>query len=107
MYPLLVQIFGSREVLDDGTVVDRATSGRPRFRSYFATLQRRFLVIHELDNTDRDTLMTFYNANQYVAFTFTWDADGVTYTCKFAGAPQLEPIEGIRNKVTVNLIVTG
>lgn len=100
-YPNVVQVLPSRTIADEGTVVDRAVSGKPRFRSYYSKTRISWEVVHECENTDRDLLWQFYQDNKFVSFTFTWAGDGQTYEVRFTAPPQEQPIEGnLRWRVT-------
>ena len=106
-YPSFPQIVGSKEILADGTVVDVAESGKPRFRSYYTQIRRNFIVMHDVDTTDKDTLLTFHVNNQFTTFTFDWEGDNhsVEYTVRFNGPPQPVPYQADgRFRVTIQLV---
>jgi hypothetical protein len=106
VYPSFPQAIGSRESLDEGTIVERAVSGRPRFRTYYESTQRTFEIVHECDAAYKTQLLDFYQANKFVAFDFPWAGDGVTYRCRFASAIQVQPIEGnLRWRVSAQMVV--
>lgn len=93
--------------MSDGTIVDLAESGKPRFRSYYTQIRRRFVVVHDVETADKDTIMSFHSSNQTNSFTFDWEGDNpaTEYTVRFAGPPQPKPIQGDgRFLVTVNLV---
>lgn len=106
-YPAIAQVVGSKEVPNDGTVVEQAVSGKPRFRTFFTSIRRRFTVVHDVDTTDKDTIMAFHVSNQFVSFTFDWEGDNpvTQYTVRFDGPPQPKPTQGDgRFKVTCKLV---
>lgn len=52
-----------------------------------------FNIVHEvLTDTERDTLVTFYNSNKDTVFNFTWPIDNVTYSCLFKSRPTFTSI---------------
>lgn len=93
-YPSIIQVVGSRPDDDEGTVVELAESGKPRFRTFYSQTRTTFTVQHECYTPEKDTLSAFYQANKFVAFNFVWPMDGLTYTCRFANAPKCTPAQG-------------
>ncbi len=105
-YPNLPQIIGSKRVSDDGTVMDMAASGKPRLRQYFTQIRRSFVVLHDLDGTDKDTILSHYDGDKANVFNFTFKGDGVVYTVRYLGVPNETPVAGAdRWRVQTNLIV--
>lgn len=104
-YPSIMQVFGTEVIGKDGTVTDLAVSGKPRLRSYFTQVRNRLKVVHDLDDTDMDTLNTHYSNDRLNAFVFTYAADDTQYTVRYMSPPRAKPALGSRWKVTVNLIV--
>ena len=45
------------------------------------------IVFEPLDETDRDTVMTFYDTNKDLAFTYVDPHDGETYSLYFTNPP--------------------
>lgn len=100
------QIVGSREIPRDGTKVDFAVSGKPRFRRYYSQTRRKFLSVHDMTTAEKTALLAFYETNKDVAFTFDWQGDSpyTQYTVRFAGPPKVVPLQGDgRYKVTSTL----
>jgi len=105
-YPtVLIQVFGTEVIGKDGTVTDLAVSGKPRLRSYYTQVRNKIKVIHDLDQTEMDTLNAHYAADRLNAFLFTFDGDGTQYTVRYQSPPRSKPQVGVRWKVTVSLIV--
>ena len=98
-YPSVVQAYGSSIASDDGTVVERAVSGKPRFRSYYTDVQEEIRVVHDLDDTDKQSIETHYAGDRFNAFLFTYAADDTQYTVRYARPPQYKPIRGGRWQV--------
>ena len=104
-YPInLPQVIGTSFNEESGAVVSRSINGRPRIRNNFSQIWRTGEIIHDLSQSELDSLMTFYNANKAVAFTFIYQADNVTYSCQFASSPISRPILGGRYDVKVLII---
>lgn len=105
-YPDLPQIVGTQKIDDDGTIVDLAESGKPRLRQYFTQVRTQFVVLHDIDGPDKDTILTHYDGDKANAFNFTFKGDGVTYSCRYMGVPQTTPVAGTdRWRVTTKLVV--
>lgn len=105
-YPDIPQIIGSTRTSDDGTVVDYAESGKPRLRQYYTQVRRQFIVMHDIDGPDKDTILAHYDGDKENVFNFTFKGDNVVYTCRYMGVPNETPVPGVdRWKVTTNLIV--
>lgn len=105
-YPSLPQVIGSVRTSDDGTIVDYAESGKPRLRQYYTQVRRQFTVMHNVDGTDKDTILSHYDGDKLNVFNFTFKGDGVVYTCRYMGVPQEVPAAGTdRWTVTTRLIV--
>ena len=103
-YPSVLQLYGSSVSSTDGTVVERAVSGKPRFRSYYTQVWDTITVMHNLDDTDKALIVAHYAADKLNSFSFTFAAGG-TYTVRYKNTPQYKPIKGSRWQVTVDLIV--
>lgn len=104
-YPSVVQAFGTEVRGNDGTVVDRAVSGKARFRSYFTQVRDIIRVVHDLDDTDKDLVSGHYATDKLLAFTFTFDADATIYTVRYANTPLFKPKPGNRWAILVTLVV--
>lgn len=104
-YPSFRQLIGTRVIDIDGQAVSRATSGKPKIRNWFSQKWRSFKVLHNLDATDKNTLMTFYDTEKGNTVDFTFDGDSVVYTCRFSGPPQIGEISNGRWPISVSLIV--
>lgn len=105
-YPDLPQIIGTKRVSNDGTVLDMAESGKPRLRQYFTQVRRQFNVLHDLDGTDKDTILSHYDGDKANVFNFTFKGDDVVYTVRYMGVPNETPVAGTdRWRVTTKLVV--
>lgn len=93
-YPDLPQVLGSKRISDDGTVMDRAESGKPRLRQYFTLVRRQFVILHDVDGTDKDTILAHYDGDKENVFNFTFKGDNVAYTVRYLGVPNETPIAG-------------
>lgn len=100
-YPSLAQYVGTDFTLDDSRVVLRGSDGKARVSVLSDAAKRSFALSHVLDNTELDTLMTFYTDNRALSFNVTYK--GVVYVCVFAGAPRVQPGE-VFHRVTVPLM---
>ncbi len=89
-YPTLSQLASSSEEFVDDLVLDRATNGTVKARSFYSARKRRWKLKHVLSATDLATLLTFYDTNRLTANTFTWERDATSYTFLFDGPPQYE-----------------
>jgi|TARA_R110000744_G_scaffold86929_4_gene169879 hypothetical protein len=105
LYPTnLPQLIGTSFSGDDGIQVSRSLSGRPRIRNYYSQTWREGKIIHELSDAQLLELNNFYTQNKAVTFTFTFQADNVTYNCNFASSPVSVPIVGGFYDVEVSII---
>ena len=105
-YPDLPQVIGSVRNSDDGTIVDFAESGKPRLRQYYTQVRRQFNILHDIDGTDKDTILSHYDGDKANVFNFTFKGDNVTYTVRYMGVPNEVPVAGTdRWRVTTRLIV--
>jgi hypothetical protein len=105
-YPSIPQLIGTIKDTQEGTVVDRAVSGKPRFRTFYSQPWTTFRVLHEVDTTDKSTLEAHYLAHRRSTFSFTYAGDSSLYTCRYAEYPQIVAIEGdARWKIQTVLVV--
>lgn len=105
-YPTLPQLVGSQKLDDDGRVLDLAESGKPRLRQYYTQVRTQFNILHEVDGSDKDTIVSHYNGDSANVFNFTFKGDGVTYSVRYLGVPQTTPVAGTdRWRVQSRLIV--
>ncbi len=105
-YPNVIQVFRSVRKPDDGTVLEKSDSGKPRLRSFFTQVRYTFLIIHDLDGTDKDLILAHYATDFDSTFNFTFKADDSVHSCRYTSPPAEEPIPGTdRWKVTTNLVV--
>ncbi len=105
-YPNIPQIFGTQRISDDGTVVEKSDSGKPRLRSYFTQVRYTFIVQHDVDGPDKDLVLAHYGTDQFSTFNFTFKADSTVHSCRYARAPLEVPIPGTDQwKVSVSLVV--
>lgn len=105
-YPDLPQIIGSKKIDDDGTVMDMAESGKPRLRQYYTQVRTQFIILHDIDGTDKDTIVSHYDGDKTNVFNFTFKGDNVTYSVRYMGVPQTTPVAGTdRWRVETRLVV--
>jgi len=105
-YPSSTQLIGTYELPIADTVVDRAVSGKPRLRSYHTQDWSDFLVLHELDGTEKDAILSHYAAHKQTTFTFVFLADDSEHTVRYKQKPQVIPIPGVdRWQVRTDLVV--
>lgn len=105
-YPDLPQIVGSQKIDDDGTVLDLAESGKPRLRQYYTQVRTSFNILHDVDGTDKDSIVSHYAGDKANVFNFTFKGDQVTYSVRYLGVPQTTPVAGTdRWRVQTRLIV--
>lgn len=103
-YPNFHQLLGTKLTGDGGQDIARAVSGRPRIRTRYSQVWHGGVIIHELNETDVQTLVDFYNDNAMIPFTFVYARDGVTYTLQFAQYPEIIPKGGGYSDVTVPVV---
>lgn len=105
-YPDLPQIIGSQKIDDDGTIVDFAESGKPRLRQYFTQVRTQFNILHDIDGTDKDSIISHYDGDKTNVFNFTFKGDNTVYTVRYMGIPQTTPVAGTdRWRVQTRLVV--
>lgn len=105
-YPDIPQIIGTKRLSDDGTVMDQAESGKPRLRQYFTSVRRSFDVFHDVDGTDKDSILNHYDGDKANVFNFTFKGDNVVYTVRYVGVPNETPVAGTdRWRVNTKLVV--
>jgi len=76
-YPIpstIPQVIGTTRISDDGTVLDRAESGKPRLRQYFTQVRYRFDVL-PLRTTTLTRLLHLLSRSQATA----WCTRAVTH----------------------------
>lgn len=93
-YPTVTQLIGSVKDTLTGTEVDRAESGKPRFRTFYSQEWDVFNVLHECYIEDRDAIEDHYREHRFSEFGFVFAGDGVEYLCRYADKPKFVPIEG-------------
>lgn len=89
-YPSYGQMVGSSMTYMDDIRVDRAVGGNARVRSLFPATKSQFALVHRLTEAEVSSLMSFYTTNRLLPVDLTWDGDGQSYTCLFAGPPQVK-----------------
>ena len=105
LYPIdIPQLIGTSFSPVDGTEIERSISGRPRIRNYYSQTWREGEIVHECNQSQLDSLTTFYNDNRGIVFTFTYSADSVTYNCQFTSALFSTPILGGFYDVKVSIV---
>lgn len=106
-YPIFAcgQSEHSAEKTLDDLQIDRATNGAPRGRALYSAPKKTFSVHHQFATVaEKAALEAFYLAHRLAAFDFVWHADGVTYSCHFAGAPDYQSGEGGYWGITCSLV---
>lgn len=94
-YPSYPQLVGSTKEAGYGTTVDRAESGRPRFRTFHSQAWAVFKILHEVNSkAEMQALLDHYTANKLLSFSFTYAADGQTYTVRYGSLPKTKAVEG-------------
>lgn len=87
-YPKLGQSIASTETRLNGKIIDRATNGAVRARSYYSQDKKLFNVVHSVITTAQKAIIEdFYTANKDSDFDFMWVLDGNNYICMFADTP--------------------
>lgn len=97
---------GSKVQSLNGIDVQEATNGEVRGRSFFATEQKEFTLVHDLiDSSDRSAVKAFFDANKATEFTYVYPiangGDGSTYTAIFIADPDEEYIGGDYWRITM------
>jgi len=95
-YPAFPQVAPSRPITQDGTVLERAYSGKPRLRTFWTQSRTTFSVVHWVTEAQVAELNAFYTTNRKLAFTFDWQGDTphTQYTVRFVGPPDISPNRG-------------
>jgi hypothetical protein len=109
-YPTLAWMEEGTEIRrEGGIVVDRAEDGSTHTRSSWSADARTIRAVHILKQTDRDTLVSFYNSNKTTTFSVTIPGSGETVNARFAsaldGADVLRPSMGLRYRITVDMAI--
>ena len=100
----------SRRTQVDDLAVQRAVSGKPRSRQMYDDTYYEFLVVHKyLSQTDKDSVFSHYADTKLDTFTFTWQADGQEYSCKYKSPPResIADLYGPLYRVEVELMTVG
>lgn len=104
-YPSFAQLRASEEQTLDDIVIDRAVNGTPKSRAFYTARKKIFRIRHKcLLAADKATLNTFYETNRLLNFDFTWNADSVLYSCRFAGPIKYTLAAGGRWEADVNMV---
>jgi hypothetical protein len=93
-YPTLNAQRSSSTARNSGHDAVRATNGALKVRRMFSAEKTDFTIDHWLTSAEKSTLESFYQANKDLDVAFTWAEDGVTYTVRFASAPQFLGMPG-------------
>jgi hypothetical protein len=104
-YPALPQWVGTLYNPRFGIQERIATNGAVRLRVLQSAAKYDITLYHGmLTQTQRDTLVTFYNANRLLTITVTPVEDGVLRTCVFAAQGyKIEPLDSGLYRATVYL----
>lgn len=93
-YPTALPIMeGSTAERDGGIDPVRASNGLLKIRRLFSADKTTLNIIHWLSDAQRTSLEASYQADRLLNFTFLW-VDGVTYTVRYAAAPQYQKKPG-------------
>lgn len=93
-YPDYTQVVGSRFDAEDGTVLERAESGRARLRSYFVDVEQEAEIVHEVDGPEKDAIWQHYLEHRMEAFNFLYRGDMQNYVVRYVRPPERVPIAG-------------
>ena len=91
-YPSLPQVYGTIVTAVPDTVrITRADSGEAWVRH---TGARRYEIraVHRVSATDRDSVVSHYDAHTLLDFTFTASEDSATYTVRYTAPVRWEPL---------------
>lgn len=103
-YPAIGVDYGSSERTIDPLRTARALDNTLKASRVATGPKAAFMVVHDnLSNADKITLRTFYNTNRGVTLTFTWPADGATYTVVLGDGIEWLPLKGGKWRVRVPL----
>ena len=104
-YPSYQQHISSRAQLRDGVEIDRAGNGSARARSFWAAQKYEFDITHpSLTLAERDSLVAFHAANNFVAVDFVSEETRATHSCLFDGPPLFEPLGANMFRARVKLV---
>jgi len=104
-YPDVPQVIGTIRSTNSGLVVERAISGKPRFRRYFSQFRYGFRVRHECGAADKALIEAHYTAHKMLEFELEFAPDSVTYQVQYANAPSYVPLEGEERWAIESLLV--
>lgn len=104
-YPSVAQVVGSMKDTNSGTIVDRAVSGKPRFRSYYSQDWAVFTVMHDCTGTEKDSILSHYATDAFNSFSFTWSGDSTAYTVRYANHPKVKPKDGDERWSVVSTLI--
>ena len=89
------QEVSSSEVYQDVIQADYASNGKLRQRGFFNTAVKTYSLTHQLNGTDKTTLLQFYLDNRFLPFNLYYKPDGTTHTsCMFTAPPTISMIGG-------------
>ena len=86
-------------------MLDRAESGKPRLRQYYTEVRRQFIVLHDVDGPDKDSVLSHYDGDKANVFNFTFAGDSVVYTVRYMGVPNETPLAGVDRWSVQSLLV--
>lgn len=105
-YPALDIDYNSTRKPIENKKIDVAADGTLRSRKDYSKTVYEFSIVHPLlSTTDKDSIQTFYDANDSVTFTFNYAADSADYTLIFKGEPEAH--QAIYNKWNVTMKAIG
>lgn len=103
-YPSIGVNYGSSERTIDPLRTARSLANDLKASRVATAAKRGFMVVHDnLTDADKQTLRTFYTTNRNTTLTFTWPADGQTYTVVLGDGIEWLPLKGGRWRVRVPL----
>jgi hypothetical protein len=103
-YPTLDQLRGSRFEAFDGTIVQSSQGGErvvlPAFKLATAGRIGRFRLLHDVDSTDRTTLVNHFTTDRRNSFNFVFDAlADITWTCVWGPTrPQFRRVDKLSTR---------
>jgi hypothetical protein len=105
-YPTYKQQYGSTRESTSGTQVDRAESGKARFRSFYPGQYHTFRIVHECTTAEKNAILAHYGSNHSNSFSFNFAGDGANYTVRYVEIPKATAVTGNIEWVVETLLVT-
>lgn len=106
-YPVLNQSYESTVSPIDNNKVSTSADGTLRAKVTYSETVFELNVVHPfLSTTDKDSIITFYNTNKNLNFTFNLASESQDYTCIFKSQPEVQKISSSFWNVTMKAIGT-